>query len=173
MLHACVHARTQANTKSMPRPPPPTCRIWTSGKKVCVWGLTKSPPGDSDEQPEFRQMETLLELEERQMTAKTILSKAALPGASNFSRDAVQAQMVLVSLGKLFSNPTAYILEQSQYRAIFCLLTANFRGVWNPKIILKSSQLIMLGHFSDKLGKTIFWSKTTYGQGDRFVSCVS
>lgn len=51
-------------------------------------------------------METLLELEERQMTAKTILSKAALPGASNFSRDAVQAQNGFgLLLGSCFQIP--------------------------------------------------------------------
>ena len=56
--------------------------------------------------PEFRQMETLLELEERQMTAKTILSKAALPGASNFSGDAVQAQNGFgLLLGSCFQIP--------------------------------------------------------------------
>lgn len=111
-----VRAHRQTQSQCLDRPHQPV-ESEPLGRRSVSGGLTK-PPDDSDEQPEFRQMETLLELEERQMTAKTILSKAALPGASNFSRDAVQAQNGFgLLLGSCFQ--IQHILEQSQYRRYF------------------------------------------------------
>ena len=120
-MRACTHTRKNK------------INAWTTPANLLNlnlwWGLCledwQSPPGDSDEQPEFRQMETLLELDERRMTAKTIPSKAALPGAPKFSGDAVQAQNGFgLLLGSCFQFHSIYFGTIS-VSAIFCLLAAN------------------------------------------------
>lgn len=146
--HVCVHAHRQTQNQCLDRPRQPveseplgrrsvsgglmkpprwfwwTARIQTNGNSIRTWRKTN----DSKDYPLEGSPPRSFQFQWR-----------CCPGSKWFWSP----------LGKLLSNPTAYILEQSQYRRYFAFWQQISGSLnWNPKIILKSSQLTMLGHFS-------------------------
>lgn len=62
ITHTCTHTHTQIQNQCLgPTPNRLNLNLWGAG--LHMEGL-QSSPGDSDEQPGFRQMKTLLELDE-------------------------------------------------------------------------------------------------------------
>lgn len=82
------------------------------------------------------------------MTAKTMPLKAALPDVSKLSGEVIHAQNGFgVHLERCFQI-TWLLFWNNAILENFCLLTVDLSLNKNPKVILKSSQLNMLGHFA-------------------------